>query len=279
MNRRLMQESKAIAFTTIKQNIWKILFILILADMPPLFCNIAIASLLPITDAVTLSMEELITASYWQLFAQLGIFLVALIFFPISAAATKLYFNMLYQKPANINELFENYGSFKRLFSCFSLYLQGLIKAFFRILPCFFFLGLAGFIYGMSTAVMSYMVLLIPFYIVIFIVIFYALGRVMLSTLFVNISILNLDNENYSRKAAYKELKLIYKHRTKELSNLALNFVGIGIVAVFLSTFTLSISLFIFSIYYNLSITYYTLKYNPQFLPININSQEENYGQ
>lgn len=267
MNRLLMQESKSLAFQTIKKNFFKILWIIFIACMPALFCNLSIFSLLPTIDVNTATIEQVVQSSMFELFAQLGMILVSIIFYPITVSAITQYLKLARGEQVHLHDLFVNYSSLKRVFRCFTLQMSTFFKMFARLFPVAIIGGVFTLIFSLVNYAGFGIIAIVPFYIGIFIIMFYGLGRAMPVLMFEKIAILNFEDQDFSRKETYKQLKTIYKGRTKELGNVASSFLGWWMVSMVLSSFTAGVSVFLYTAYFAIGITHYATKHNTQFLP------------
>lgn len=268
MNRRLMQEAKLLARKTVEDNIWKILIILLIAYLPRIICSLAIFTLMPKIDVTQeITMEQLAELYKSEAIMQFVMSILSVIFFPVVISATKTYLNMAHGKEANISDIFVNYSSIGAVIRSTTLYFGVVFKILFRLIPTVIYMCILSFLYDVMANVISEYVLLIPFFAMSFIIFYYMIGRVLLPIIYQNICILNFDNEEFSRRNTYRELKQIYNKRTGELSNFTLSFAGLFVLAMILSSFTVGLSTFLIYVYFNIALVHYTTKHHPQFLP------------
>ncbi|MFI3227877.1 MAG: hypothetical protein R3Y09_10805 [Clostridia bacterium] len=280
MNRRLMQESKKLAMTTIINNIGKVIFIILISSMPLVFCSVSLVNILPSFDIETFTYEMLNEFYLTQLYGQLILWGISILFFPVMISAYKMYIEMSFGKNVNLRDLFENYSSISKCLSSLSLLISLVVKSFIRFLPCLILIIIASVGFTFLWTMVGLEIIVIPmFCFSMLAIMYYAVGRTMLVTIYQNICFLNFNNPDFSRRDTYQELKSMYAGNTFGLSRLYLSFLVLSIVATVLSSFTACVSMFLFNAYYAIAITHYTTKHHTQFLPNNINSQEGHYGQ
>lgn len=273
MNIRLMQEAKNISKKTIYQNFGKIILIVITAYIPMVLCNVSIASMFPIiqtVDTTNLNYEEIRQLLEANILMQIYVFLISLIFCPITTSARKIIFDMFYKKEVSMSVLFENYASAEKMFKSISIYLLTCFKVIVRsVIFIVAYIGIS-MLYDIVAQFVPEIFLILPFFTAMLILTYLFFGYICVPLIYENICILNFENRFFSQKYCYSQLKILYKKRTRELANLCLSFLGIFMISFVLGSFTMGITVFVFNIYFALTTTYYTVKYNHQFLPEDI---------
>lgn len=273
MNLRLAQEAKKVAFDTIKQNIGTILTIILIAGMPMVFCNLYIASFFSLDEIllenITVEMAEEILIK--QAIVQGLSFIVQLIFYPITIASAKIFLNMYFEKTASLNNLFLNYSSISRVLKSFKLYFTVFFIMLIKVLP--YAVVVIALTLGLEYIYMYNdtlgLVLILPFYGTMLYTMFKAVGAYIFVLIYENLCILNFDNSDFLRKKAYYQLKTIINKKNSELSKLGISYFLYLFIACMLSTLTLGISIFLFYVYFIISIVFYVTKHNTDLLPNN----------
>lgn len=272
MNRRLMQEANGFARKIIGDNLFKMVFITIISCLPIMICGFLIAEVFPIIDISieTATFEDIKNLNKQNISMQLLFILAYLVFYPITISSNKMFLEMMFNKKSELLDLFDNYSSIKKIFNSFKLFFNVMIKTVLFCIPYVLIFSIITFVFSLAMTLSFSYIFVFPYYLVIFQLIYRALGKYTTIRVYENLCFLNYENEKFSKKECYQTLCKTYKSRKKDFCAFAFSFAGMGFLAYVLSVFTGALSLFIFFIYFRLSTTYYFTKHNREFIPENL---------
>ena len=267
MDKQIRISAKRVATDTIKRNLGKFILISLIVILPQLLASSAIYILQPsfITpdmvntltqDEAIMIMKDLLS---FQVYSQIGIIFITILFYPLTVGSIRVFMKLAKSEDCVISDIFIYYSSFKSFISCFTL----LITKFFRIFTLFLPYLLAIIVLIVGVVLLNTPILIIPYFFAVIAITLFASGKAMIADFYEKISILNFEDEDFSRKYAYKDIKRLFKGKTKSLVGFILTYIPLSLLSLILAPMTFGIALAIYNSFYNLSVaifisTYYT---------------------
>lgn len=265
MDNNYRVHSKKVAWNTIKNNSSTFLLMALIAFLPQMLCAFISVQIqeyfLPsiiIEDMSIINIDALKHNFSGNLLISILTLLFGIIFFPLTVSFVSGFDKLVCGEKFNATQMFEYFST--STFKCFALRISIILKYFLCTIPYILIFSSLVFVtltYILNISIDLYFISVGILNISVFIFVIIIIIKYLIIECFEKIAIININNDEFDRKQAYKLLKTLSKNSKKDLFMFNIGFLFMWLATLLLAPLTLGLSFIIANAYYLSCITVY----------------------